>query len=72
MVPGGAEGPIHTSPTTEKTLLREQHLELLVFELLTFVMLFASEDAFESGTYGRVRELYKALAHGRRPDGTKY
>ena len=70
---GGPKAPFHTQPSTEKTLRRETHLELLVFELYCFVMANAPEDAFEDDDqYDRVVELYKALAHGRRPDGSKY
>ncbi len=36
-------------------------LEVLVFELCSFVMLFASEAALESASYSDVRQAYKAL-----------
>ncbi len=58
---------------TVKTLRRPRHLELLVFELLGCLEeLWDSEALFNTASYERARELYKALAHNRRPDGSKY
>ncbi len=58
----------------EKTVRRSQHLELLVFELFCLVEKMCDEEMMtdEHSQYWRCRALYKALAHGRRPDGSKY
>jgi len=58
---------------TTKTLRRERHLELLVFELLGCVEeVWDSEALHATASYERARLLYKALAHNSRPDGSKY
>ncbi len=74
-----ADAVVHESATTEKTMSRGAHLELLVFELLMLIEHIVSNfnqlDAmsiYESDAYAEVRVLYKALAHNRRPDGTRY
>ncbi len=53
-----------------RMLSRGRHLELLVFELLACLEKDAIE--MESKQYEACRVLYKALVHGRRPDGSKY
>ena len=57
-----------------RLLSRQRHLELLVFELLMLLEkeLPNFEDWGQEETYETIRVLYKALAHGRRPDGTSY
>ena len=57
---------------SSKVLTRGRHLELLTFELLRVVETSLSADALESADYEACRTLYKALAHGRRPDGSSY
>ncbi len=64
-------GGVGFDPT--KTLRRERHLELLVFELLACLEELWDEEALQStDAYKNCRILYKALAHGRRIDGTRY
>lgn len=57
-----------------KLLSRSRHLELLVFELLTLLERhnILDEDAMSSEEFEKIRVLYKALVHGRRPDGSRY
>jgi len=55
-----------------RLLSRQRHLELLTFELLGLIEMFAPQEVFDSEAYENVRVLYKALAHGRRPDGSSY
>ena len=57
-----------------RVLSRQRHLELLVFEILTMMESegIIDEDALQSDNYESVRVLYKALAHGRRPNGSTY
>ncbi len=71
--------PEHAAPSGEKVLARLLHTELLLFEVFTLLeeVVFNTssidgETIVESETYQRARQLYKSLAHGRRPDGSKY
>ena len=60
-----------------KLLSRERHLELLVFEMWVFIEhyvghLTEGESLEDEERNGMIKELYKSLAHNRRPDGSKY
>jgi len=59
-----------------KAMSRQRHLELLVFELLSFIEhelgTLTNGSALESSRFEEVRVLYKSLAHDRRPDGSRY
>ncbi len=58
---------------TTKSLRRGRHLELLVFELLACMEeLWDSQALHGTESYEKARLLYKALAHNRRPDGSRY
>jgi len=57
---------------SEKTLSRSRHLELLVFSLVAIVESQCSDAQGDTDEYDEMRRLYKALAHKRRPDGSRY
>ena len=66
----------HPKPSESKAMPRGHHLEFLVFEICSVIDLLLGKleatDIFESSEYAELRTLYKALAHRRRPDGSKY
>ena len=71
-----SESPTDFDKLSSKTMKRQVHAELLLFELVCWVEHefghLTEGAALETTQASRVRYLYKSLAHGRRPDGTKY
>ena len=73
---GDGQKPYDATGHQTKTLRRTRHLEILVFELCELVFLLCGDEVVADSDIGdtavAVRGLQKALAHGRRPDGSKY